>query len=62
MATVLSATGIEAQMAEENGSKLDAYEMEVAADKGDMLQDLAEFQLAAVRRQGFRGLEVGYSG
>jgi len=47
VATVLSATGIEAQMAEENGSKLDAYEMEVAADKGDMLQDLAEFQLAA---------------
>lgn len=48
VATVLSASGVEQQLAGESGSKLDVYEMEAAADKEDLLKDLAEFQLAAV--------------
>jgi F-type H+-transporting ATPase subunit gamma len=48
MATVLSPTGVERQLATEQGSKLDTYELEVAAERVDVLQDLAEFQLAAV--------------
>lgn len=36
------------QLAGEQGSKLDVYELEVANERGDALQDLAEFQLAAV--------------
>ena len=52
IATVLSASGIERQMAGEQGSKLDAYDLEVAAEREDVLRDLAEFQLAAVRRRG----------
>lgn len=47
MATVLSPTGVERQLATEQGSKLDTYELEVAAERVDVLQDLAEFQLAA---------------
>lgn len=39
---------IDRQLATEQGSKLDTYELEVAAERGDVLQDLAEFQLAAV--------------
>lgn len=38
-------------MAGESGSKLDVYEMEVASERGDALQDLAEFNLAVVSRQ-----------
>ncbi|GBF94220.1 ATP synthase subunit mitochondrial [Raphidocelis subcapitata] len=47
VATVLSATGIERQMTGETGSKLDVYDLEVAAEREDVLRDLAEFQLAA---------------
>lgn len=46
-----SAAGLQAldrQLAGEQGSKLDVYELEVANERGDALQDLAEFQLAAV--------------
>ncbi len=39
---------IEKQSAEPTGSRLDGYEMEAAAERSDTLQDLAEFQLAAV--------------
>lgn len=41
---------LDAQMANEQGSKLDVYEMEVANERGDALQDLAEFNLAVVSR------------
>jgi len=47
MATVLSAEALDRQLSTEQGSKLDTYELEVAAERGDVLQDLAEFQLAA---------------
>jgi hypothetical protein len=40
--------GIERQLATEQGSKLDTYELEVAAERGDVLRDLAEFLLASV--------------
>jgi hypothetical protein len=40
---------MELQSMEPTGSKLDAYEMEAAAERSDTLQDLAEFQLASVR-------------
>lgn len=62
IATVLSASGIERQMAGEQGSKLDAYDLEVAAEREDVLRDLAEFQLAAVRRRGGVGLGMGAGG
>lgn len=52
VATVLSASGIEAQLAGESGSKLDAYELEVAGERADVLVDLAEFQLAATLYNG----------
>lgn len=39
---------LDRQLAGEQGSKLDVYELEVANERGDALQDLAEFQLAAV--------------
>jgi hypothetical protein len=39
---------LESQLAGEQGSKLDVYEMEVANERGDALQDLAEFNLAVV--------------
>jgi hypothetical protein len=56
--------GIERQLATEQGSKLDTYELEVAAERGDVLRDLAEFQLASVSApllcfQGWGGLSVG---
>jgi hypothetical protein len=35
-------------MTGETGSKLDVYDLEVAAEREDVLRDLAEFQLAAV--------------
>lgn len=47
IATVLSPSGIEKQMEGEQGSKLDVYDLEVAAEREDVLKDLAEFQLAA---------------
>lgn len=47
LATVLSAEALDRQLAGEQGSKLDVYELEVANERGDALQDLAEFQLAA---------------
>ncbi|KAI8469133.1 MAG: F1F0 ATP synthase gamma subunit [Monoraphidium minutum] len=47
LATVLSSSGIEQQMSGEQGSKLDVYDLEVAAEREDVLKDLAEFQLAA---------------
>jgi F-type H+-transporting ATPase subunit gamma len=47
LATVLSSEAIDRQLAGEQGSKLDVYELEVANERGDALQDLAEFQLAA---------------
>jgi F-type H+-transporting ATPase subunit gamma len=50
MATVLNAETLESQLAGEQGSKLDVYEMEVANERGDALQDLAEFNLAVVSR------------
>lgn len=43
-----------------SGSSLDAYEVEATHERSDVLQDLAEFQLAAVSRAG-RGL-AGRSG
>eukprot|EP00882_Tetradesmus_deserticola_P001339 GHRQ01001449.1.p1 GENE.GHRQ01001449.1~~GHRQ01001449.1.p1 ORF type:complete len:328 (+),score=182.51 GHRQ01001449.1:111-1094(+) len=46
LATVLNAEALDAQLAGEQGSKLDVYEMEVANERGDALQDLAEFNLA----------------
>eukprot|EP00879_Flechtneria_rotunda_P000681 GHRR01000798.1.p1 GENE.GHRR01000798.1~~GHRR01000798.1.p1 ORF type:complete len:329 (+),score=98.96 GHRR01000798.1:106-1092(+) len=46
MATVLSAEALDRQLAGEQGSKLDVYELEVANERGEALQDLAEFQLA----------------
>lgn len=36
------------QATDATGNKLDAYEIEAAAERSDTLQDLAEFQLAAV--------------
>jgi hypothetical protein len=39
---------LDSQLAGEQGSKLDVYEMEVANERGDALQDLAEFNLAVV--------------
>jgi F-type H+-transporting ATPase subunit gamma len=39
---------IEKQANEATGNKLDAYEMEASAERNDTLQDLAEFNLAAV--------------
>lgn len=44
----LVSQALDNQLAGEQGSKLDMYEMEVANERGDALQDLAEFQLAAV--------------
>jgi F-type H+-transporting ATPase subunit gamma len=55
MATVLNVGAIERQLATDTGSKLDTYELEVAGEKGDVLQDLAEFQLAAVGLAGVAG-------
>lgn len=46
VATVLSPDALEKEV--ESGGKLDVYEME-GPDRGELLQDLAEFQLAAVR-------------
>ena len=46
VATVLSPDALEKEV--EAGGKLDVYEME-GPDRGELLQDLAEFQLAAVR-------------
>jgi len=46
IATVLSPDALEKEV--ESGGKLDVYEME-GPDRGELLQDLAEFQLAAVR-------------
>lgn len=46
VATVLSPDALEKEV--ESGGKLDLYEME-GPDRGELLQDLAEFQLAAVR-------------
>ncbi len=37
------------QATDATGNKLDMYEMEASAERNDTLQDLAEFQLAAVR-------------
>jgi hypothetical protein len=51
---------LDAQMAGEQGSKLDVYEMEVANERGDALQDLAEFNLAVV--SGRLGLCIGVKG
>lgn len=62
MATVLSAEGIERQLATDQGSKLDTYELEVAAERGDVLQDLAEFQLAAVSKGWVLGERGGMEG
>jgi len=45
IATVLSPDALEKEV--EFGGKLDVYEME-GPDRGELLQDLAEFQLAAV--------------
>jgi hypothetical protein len=39
---------MERQANEPSGNKLDAYEIEAAAEKSDALRDLAEFQLAVV--------------
>eukprot|EP00877_Chromochloris_zofingiensis_P004030 jgi/Chrzof1/13628/Cz08g05010.t1_ATPC2[v5.2] len=47
VATVLSAQAIEKQLTGESGNKLDTYELEVANERSDVLQDLAEFQLAS---------------
>lgn len=47
IATVLSASGIDVQMTGESGSKLDVYDLEIPAEREDVLKDLAEFQLAA---------------
>ncbi|KAL6755332.1 F1F0 ATP synthase, subunit G, mitochondrial [Haematococcus lacustris] len=47
VATVLMPDLIEKQANEASGNKLDGYEMEVSAERGDCLRDLAEFQLAA---------------
>ena len=49
VATVLSAARAEAQLTGEQGNKLDAYELEAAGERADLLLDLSEFQLAAVR-------------
>lgn len=40
---------LERQLNEATGSRLDAYEIEAPNEKSDVLRDLAEFQLAAVR-------------
>jgi hypothetical protein len=39
-------------MTDSTGNRLDAYEIESSHERADVLQDLAEFQLAAVRRPG----------
>lgn len=49
VATVLTPEAIDKQLAEPSGNKLDAYEIEATHERSDVLQDLAEFQLAAVR-------------
>jgi F-type H+-transporting ATPase subunit gamma len=46
LATVLNADALDRQLAGEQGSKLDVYELEVANERADVLQDLSEFQLA----------------
>ena len=40
---------LEKQLTEPTGNRLDAYEIEATHERSDVLRDLAEFQLAAVR-------------
>lgn len=40
---------VEKQLSEPSGSKLDVYELESSHERSDLLRDLSEFQLAAVR-------------
>lgn len=47
LATVLMPEYMDKQSTDATGNKLDMYEMEVAAERSDALQDLAEFQLAS---------------
>lgn len=39
---------IDKQATDSNGNKLDAYEIEAAAERDDTMRDLAEFNLASV--------------
>ncbi len=50
---------METQLTEPNGNKLDAYEIEAEGEKEDVLRDLAEFQLAAVRPAPRRSCQQG---
>jgi F-type H+-transporting ATPase subunit gamma len=47
VATVLMPDYMDKQATDASGNKLDAYEIEAAAERGDALSDLAEFQLAS---------------
>lgn len=47
VATVLLPEYMDKQATDATGNRLDGYEIEAAAERGDTLQDLAEFQLAA---------------
>jgi F-type H+-transporting ATPase subunit gamma len=55
----VSAQLLETQLTEPNGNKLDAYEIEAEGEKEDVLRDLAEFQLAAVRPAPRRSCQQG---
>ncbi len=49
------AQALEKQLDDPSGNRLDAYEVESTHERSDVLQDLAEFQLAAVRVQSVAG-------
>ena len=54
--TSLLLQALDRQLAGEQGSKLDVYELEVANERADVLQDLSEFQLAVVSFAGGTGM------
>ena len=45
---LLPSQALEKQLDDPSGNRLDAYEIESTHERSDVLQDLAEFQLAAV--------------
>jgi hypothetical protein len=55
---LLLAQSIEKQLTDTSGCSLDAYEVESTHERSDVLADLAEFQLAAVRLGWTRALDA----
>ncbi|GAX85440.1 hypothetical protein CEUSTIGMA_g13654.t1 [Chlamydomonas eustigma] len=47
ISTILTPSALERQLDDPSGNRLDAYEVESTHERSDVLQDLAEFQLAA---------------